>query len=75
MPLNKLNQIRRFITLIDSLYDQQVVVVISSEVPMDNILDTGDVDEEAAAKIGLQEADLIADGTYNPTKGNIDEVS
>ena len=75
LPLTKLNQIRRFITLIDSLYDQQVVVVISSEVEMDDILDSGNVrTEEDASKMGLQEVDLIADGTYNPTKGNIDEV-
>lgn len=72
MPLTKLNQIRRFITLIDSLYDQQVVVCISADVPMDELLDLGGAtSEEAAARLQLQEEDLIADSKYNPTKGEI----
>mmetsp|Transcript_3248 Transcript_3248/g.6020 ORF Transcript_3248/g.6020 Transcript_3248/m.6020 type:complete len:591 (+) Transcript_3248:168-1940(+) len=52
LDLTMINNIRRFIVMIDTFYDQKCVVVISAKVPMDNLLDTsflrvGDDDKHA----------------------------
>ncbi|GBG31106.1 AFG1-like ATPase [Hondaea fermentalgiana] len=77
MRLNMINQIRRFITMIDTFYDQNVVVVIGAEAPMGKLLDRGDVmGEDDSSKIAdqIQEVDIIGDAAYVPARSNIDEI-
>eukprot|EP00924_Labyrinthula_sp_SR-Ha-C_P005951 snap_masked-scaffold_14-processed-gene-10.37-mRNA-1 protein AED:0.49 eAED:0.49 QI:0/0/0/1/1/1/2/0/594 len=79
LNLNKVNQMRRFITLVDTLYDQNVVIVASSPVSIDEILvkeiEGKKVDSEnEAAELNLQETDLLGTAEYVPSQGNVDEV-
>lgn len=75
LKLSALNQLRRFITMIDTFYDQKVIVVISAETEMDDIFDSQGIEnEEDVNKIVLQDADIIGDDKLNPTFSNIDEV-
>lgn len=59
------NRVRRLITLIDTFYDQGVVTVISSQVPMEEILDT-------TGGAQIQETDIL--GTSNYVPKNVDEI-
>lgn len=42
LTLNKKSETRRFITLIDNLYDNRIRVVISSDVSLDNLFNFSD---------------------------------
>lgn len=75
LTLAELNQIRRFITLIDTFYDQKIVLAVSAACAADNLLDLGNVQsEEEAAQIQLQETDLLGLASYVPAQANVDEV-
>lgn len=78
LKLNMINQLRRFITMVDTFYDQKVVLVISAEVEMNDILDMqgmeSEEDIERAEQLGLGETDIIGTSEYVPTRSNIDEV-
>lgn len=77
MKLNMINQIRRFITMIDTFYDQNTMVILGTEVPLEDLLDRGDVmSEDDTKKIAdqIQEVDIIGDAAYVPARSNIDEI-
>lgn len=75
LRLSRINQIRRFITLIDTLYDQRVVLVMRGAVPLEQLLDRGAVtSEDDAVLADIQDVDIIGDATYVPSRSNVDEV-
>jgi len=61
----EVNRVRRLITLIDTLYDQGVVLVASSYVPVNEILDT-------SSGQSIQATDILGSEAYVPK--NVDEV-
>ena len=65
LSAGEVNRVRRLITLIDTLYDQGVVLVVSAYVPVDEILDT-------SAGQAIQETDILGSSAYVPK--NVDEV-
>jgi len=77
MKLNMINQVRRFINMIDTFYDQQMLLFMHARAPMEHMLDRGSVQsEEDVEKMveQIQEVDLIGDAAYVPSRSNIDEV-
>jgi protein AFG1 len=65
LSAGEINKVRRLITLIDTLYDQGVVLIASSYVPVNEILDT-------TAGQQIQETDILGSSAYVPK--NVDEV-
>ncbi|XP_037955727.1 putative ATPase N2B [Teleopsis dalmanni] len=68
LNLHKKSQMRRFITLIDTLYDNRVRVVISAEKPLDNLFNVIDKPTDLADDQRVLMDDLkIEKGSQNAT--------
>ena len=81
LDLSALNQVRRLIVLVDTLYEHKIRLVVLAAAPPTGVFPAGttavassDAEAEAAGEFGLAGnlGDLIGDATY--LQKNVDEV-
>ena len=70
LSLAEVNQLRRLITLVDTLYDQGTILVVLAHVAIDDLF----LVDKADAGKSATEVDVIGDPRYAMSKANVDEV-
>jgi cell division protein ZapE len=60
LELHGINLIRRFITLVDTLYDQHVVLVVAARVPLDQLLSVGKAGDASGEKTCVFVSSVLA---------------